>query len=92
MYLISRHRKNINWKILRLAVWMQLVFASGLMAQQVNISRDINVRNDFAYDVLAIENEIVFLGTKALNFTLIYSTPIWNIAGRLNWFWMRESQ
>ena len=48
MYLNSHEWKNINWKNMRLTVWIQLVFTSCLIAQQVNISRDINVRNDFA--------------------------------------------
>ena len=44
------------------------------------------------YDVLAIENEIVFfLGIKVLNFILIYLIPTSSIAGRLNWFWMRKT-
>jgi len=68
MYLNSHEWKNINWKNMRLTVWIQLVFTSCLIAQQVNISRDINVRNDFAYDVLAIENEIVFFRDKGFEF------------------------
>ncbi len=61
-------RENKNWRNIGLTIWMQAIMVVGALCQQVNISRDINVRNDFAYDILNVKDEILFFRDKGFEF------------------------
>ena len=44
-------------------------FSSGsLLAQEVKISRDINIRNDYAYDLFALNGQILFFRDKGFDY------------------------
>ena len=57
--------KPIQYK---LVVWLFLFIQNLSFGQEVNISRDINVRNDFAYDIFSMKDKIYFYRDKGSEF------------------------
>ncbi|MBK9687261.1 MAG: hypothetical protein IPO65_05705 [Saprospiraceae bacterium] len=59
---------NNNWYIGLSAACMFLLFLPSPYCQKVNISRDINVRNDLSYDILHAEENVLFFRDKGSEF------------------------
>ena len=59
---------NINWLRGLMAACLYLLFLPSSYCQKVNISRDINVRNDLSYDILHAEDNVLFFRDKGSEF------------------------
>ena len=59
---------NNNWFIGLIASCLYLFFQPAGYSQKVNISRDINVRNDLSYDILHADGNVLFFRDKGSEF------------------------
>ena len=59
---------NNNWFIALIASCLYLFFQPAGYSQKVNISRDINVRNDLSYDILHADGNVLFFRDKGSEF------------------------